>query len=108
MRNRIRFEESAETQNAVGATTTWSTFATVWAAISPLSGAEYYTAMQSLSETTHRVTTRYIAGVNTHMRIVSGDREFNIVAIINVDNRNRELDIMCKEVPGAYHDNRGA
>ncbi|MDM3770553.1 phage head closure protein, partial [Proteus mirabilis] len=49
------------------------------------------------SEATTRILIRYIADIDTSMRIVWGKRIFNIISIIDPYERHRELQLMCKE-----------
>lgn len=77
---------------------TWTDVAEVWAAVEPIRGREYFAAQQVNAETTHRVRIRYLVGVTPMMRILFGARVLRIEAVINVDERNRELQLMCVEV----------
>ena len=52
--------------------------ATVWAAVDPVSGREYYAAEQAQSEVTHKVRLRYRAGVTPGMRVLLGQRRLHI------------------------------
>ena len=84
-----------------GATTTWSTFATVWADVVPLKGREYFQAATANTEVDAMIRTRYITGVTADMRIVHGSTVYDIQSPpINVDGRNRELQMMCKTYGG--------
>lgn len=76
---------------------TWATFATVRAGIEPLKGEERFLAAQRQASTTHRVVTRYVPGVTAAMRVKFGDRYFAIKEILNPQERNRELHLMCEE-----------
>jgi len=84
---------------AGGLTKTWETLATVWAAVEPLRGREYFAAQQVTAEITHKVTLRYLTGVRPEMRVQFGDREFDIMAVINPQERNIYLELMCVEAP---------
>jgi SPP1 family predicted phage head-tail adaptor len=81
-----------------GTTTSWSTFATVWCSIEPLSGRDFFAAQATQSEISHRIRMRYIDGVRPNMRLNHGGRYLLFVAVRNVDERNRELEIDAKEV----------
>lgn len=75
---------------------TWTDVSTgVWASIEPLRGREYFAAKQVNAEIDARITMRYRAGVQTDYRILHGSNEYYIVSIINVEERNRELQLMC-------------
>jgi len=102
LRHRITIQTPSETSDGIGGmTTTWSTFKKIWAAIWPLRGAEYLAAMQITSEITHKIRIRYLSGVTPKMRILFGTRYFDIQSIINPDERNIYLELMCRETTSA-------
>ena len=99
LRHYITIESQATTQNAAGEPSgTWSASSYAYAAIWPLRGSEYLNASQERSSVTHRVRIRYLSGLAPENRIKFGSRYFNIVSIINVDERNIYQDIMASEV----------
>jgi len=79
----------------------WEDVATVWAAVEPLQGREYFAAQQIAAEVTTRITMRYREGMNPQMRIAYGDITYEILAVINPAERGRELQILCRELVGA-------
>lgn len=79
-----------------GFTETWQEVGTVWAAIEPISGREYYEAMQLASDVTHRVRMRYM-DLTPHEKIKYDDRVFDIIAVIDVNMEHRELEVLCNE-----------
>ncbi len=98
LRHKIALETPTETSDGLGGVSTaWSTFKSVYASIWPIKGAEYISAMQTTSEVTHKIRIRYLASVTSKMRIKFGTRYFEIEAIINPDERNIYLEMMCKE-----------
>lgn len=76
---------------------TWATYATVWAAVVPLSGRELIYAQQVSSETNIRITIRYTSSVAVGHRVKYGTRYFDINAVIDRDMRNEQIELMCKE-----------
>jgi SPP1 family predicted phage head-tail adaptor len=80
-----------------GVSTAWGTFNTVYASIWPLKGAEYIAAMQTTSEISHKIRIRYLANVTPKLRIKFGTRYFDIQSVINPDERNIYLEMMCRE-----------
>ena len=76
----------------------WSTLAQVWAAVEPLSGREFMNAQQVESQITHRVRIRARDDVTPDMRISHDSRTLNIESVINIEERDRELHLMCTEV----------
>jgi SPP1 family predicted phage head-tail adaptor len=98
LRHSIIVEQRATTKDSVGQQTlTWSTFATVYAAVEPLSGRELIAAQAIQNETTHRVTLRYLAALVSGMRINFGGRYLNILSVRNIEERDREMICECSE-----------
>lgn len=75
----------------------WVNVATVWAEVRPLGVRERFLSAQTQPEQTHLVRIRYRAGVNAAMRVLFGTRKFDILGVINVDERNAELRLQCRE-----------
>lgn len=99
LRHRVEIQSVAETRDSYGQPIqTWSKFATVWAALEPLRGREFFSAEQFQSKLTTRIRIRYLDGVTTKMRIVFGAYTYNIESIINTTMANKELVLMCSEV----------
>ena len=76
----------------------WVDAATVWAHIEPLRGREYWQAKQVVAEVTGRITIRYLTGIDEKMRVVYGNKIYNILAVINPEERNRTLQLLVREV----------
>ena len=81
----------------IGYADSWADTATVWARIEPLSGRERLAAQRIEDTVTHRVTIRYRSGVSARQRIAFGVRVFNIRAVLDVDERNEWLELLCEE-----------
>lgn len=71
--------------------------ATVWAAIEPLRGREFFAAMTENAEVTTRIRIRYRKDVDRTMTVKYKDSEFEILYIIHPEFGGRELQLMCKE-----------
>lgn len=98
----MSIQSATETRNGYGeAVKTWSTVTTVWASVEPLRGRELFDAEQVQSEISHRVRVRYSGSVTPQNRLLFGSRVLEIQAVINVNERNREMQLMCKEMPDA-------
>lgn len=92
-------QRATETQNAVGEMAkTWATYATVWGSIEPLSGRELQMAQQVQSEVTCNMRIRYKSGVLVSDRVYNGSTYWEVNAVINPDQRNREMVLQCKVV----------
>lgn len=96
LRHRVTIQKPVETQNTYGeAEVRWQDVATVWASVEPLRGREYLAAKQMVSEVEVRVVIRYMAGITAKMKVVHGSDEYLIETVINVMERDREIQLMC-------------
>lgn len=98
LRHRITLMRQVNEINDYGATITeWKSVATVWAEVKPLSGREYFSAQQVQSEITTQIWLRHLDGIKPSMRVKFGERFLEIVAVLNTQERNVSLQLMCKE-----------
>ncbi len=101
LRHRITAQTVSETADGHGEPVpTWTDLLTVGAKVMPLRGGERMAAQQTQAEVTHKVLVRYsatMAGLTAKDRIVWGSRTLEVLANINVGERNRELEIWVKE-----------
>lgn len=85
LRHRVQIQALVPVQDTAGTgeiTDTWTLFADVWANVRPASVREFIAAGISASKVTAAVTVRYLAGVKASMRIVHGDRTYNIEGVL--------------------------
>lgn len=99
LRHKVTIQSRTLTADSYGGQTeTWATFAAgVWAAVEPLTSSEQWRAQQAQASVSHRVTIRYLAGVEPTMRVLFGTRHLNIGSIRNIEERNKELELLCTE-----------
>ncbi len=98
LRHRIKIQQKSVTRGTMGGeTVTWTDVSTVWAAVEPISGREYYAAQQTQAEAQTRIRIRHLAGITTSMRVLWGTRVFDIIDVLDVKERGREIHLMCKE-----------
>lgn len=98
MRHRVTLRKKEIAEDALKQQSeAWTDIATVWAAIEPLSGREYFAASQENTEVTTRITIRYLPGITTDLRVVFGGRVFEVLSAIDPGERNISLILMCKE-----------
>jgi len=100
IRHRIYLQSKVVTRDSFGSEViTWLSEnpRPIFAGIEPLNVREVFLAQQMKSEVTHKVTIRYYSGVQTDWRVLWGSRQFNIVSIINPEERNREMVLLCTE-----------
>ena len=98
-RHRVTIQEPVYTKDASHAPQkTWDDVATVWASVWPLRGREFYAAKSVNSEVETTIRMRYHSDVRNDWRIVHGNNTYVILAVLNLQGRNIELELMCKEV----------
>ena len=97
LRHRVSIQEPEETQNLYGEPeVTWTNVATgIWAGIEPLRGREFFAAKQYNSEIDAKIVMRYRSDVTAKMRVLHSSNEYYVDSVINVGERNRELQLMC-------------
>lgn len=101
LNERITLQSAAVSVDSVGQPVhSWSTFATVWAEVMPVSGREYFRAQSLTQAESIRITMRYLDGVTPSMRVVHGSRTYHIRSVLNVGSRERELELICEVVNG--------
>ena len=71
-------------------------FAT-WARIQPASGREIFRYQHLEQEISHVVTVRYNAKIAQGQYIRKGDRKLYIMSVVNRDERQRFLELACRE-----------
>jgi len=96
----IEIQQSACSQDTTGASVkNWIPFHLTWASIWPLSASEHLSMGKLQGEISHKVRIRYLTGVTSAMRVVFNGRILDIVSPpINKDERNEQLEILCKEL----------
>ena len=99
LRRRVSIQQRDATQDTFGQqATSWTDLYTnVPVAIQALSGRELLAAQAVNSEVSHNINLRYLAGITANMRILYGTRIFNITAVMNIDERNKELMLQAAE-----------
>jgi len=96
---RITIQAKQATQSSYGEeTVTWTDVATVWAQVSPLAGREYLLGRAMEEQNDIRVRIRFIPNLTPSMRILHGNKVYDIQAVQNIDSANKELVLMCKEI----------
>lgn len=99
LNKRIIFQTPPSGKNQYGEIVSeWAVFKAAWANISPVSGRDFFKAETVNSEVTHKVLVRHILGLQPSMRIKYGNRFFSIISILNLQERNMLLQIMCREL----------
>lgn len=108
LRHQIAFQTRGLTQDAIGQqATTWTNYMTgVWSKIEALTGRELLVAQSAQNEFTHKISVRYSALLADPKKVagmrvvwVNGGvtRYFDITTSMNIDERNRQIDILAAE-----------
>jgi SPP1 family predicted phage head-tail adaptor len=98
LRHRLNLQAATETRDSFGGVVlTWSTIATVWGSIEPLSGRELFAAQQVNALISARIRIRYRDDVNARMRVVHEAKSYDIQSVIDPETRHVELELMCAE-----------
>ncbi len=72
--------------------------------IQPLTGQEYMQAQQMQATVRHKLRCVYLPNCSPQVRLTAGEdannptRTFNVRSVVNVGERNRELEWMAEEV----------
>lgn len=99
LRHRITIQDKTVVQNSFGEEDiTWTEFATVWASVEPLRGREFLDGRMVTAEVTTRIRIRHLDGVRPEMRVVHGSTNYDVLAVIHLEERNREDQLMCQEI----------
>ena len=63
----------------------------------PMSGREYEESQKIRAETTYKISTRFFRHITSDMRILYGNREFEIISILDLGGKHDELQIVAAE-----------
>lgn len=100
LRHRVELQRVTVSADAHGdQTKTWTTLATAFASVEPLSGREFLQASQVLSDVTVRITVRgrNEFAITPKDRVKFGDRIFDIRHVVDWGGKGTEWQLMCTE-----------
>ncbi len=101
-RHRVTIQSASESRDTTGELLlTWSAIerGEVWASIDPLSSTERPDSSQQQAIATHTVIIRHSNLTVTHKhRLLFGSRVFNILSVLNQDERSIFYELTCEEV----------
>lgn len=101
LRRRVTLQSPSVTRDSFGdEVITWVDVLTTWASIRPLTGREVEIGKALRGDVTHDVKLRYNANAypGPTWRVVYGSRLLEVKHVINVDERNREVALVCNEI----------
>ena len=97
LRDRVTIQVRSSIDNAAGEPTlSWTDFAAnIHGNVTDMTGREYIAAQAVTNAVTTMIVIRYREGITAAMRAVSTGVTYNIVAVIEPENRRREMHLMC-------------
>lgn len=99
LRHIVTFQEKSNYQNEFGEEVDyWNDVIKTRVGIFPVGGKDFFAAETVQSEVTHKIKMRYSHLIKPNMRVAFGDRHFDIISVINWQEKNIELQLMCKEL----------
>ncbi len=101
-KKRVTLETYAEAPDSFGDAMvgTYTTLAIRWASVNPLRGRELAQFQQVHADVSHRIRLRYDSSLmvlTPKDRVALGSRNFEILSVINIQEANRNLELICKE-----------
>lgn len=98
LRQQITIERETQTKDSVGGySSSWATHIQPFAFVKPISGLERLHAMKLETNVTHKIYIRYVSGLTTKDRVAFNSREMQIHSIINLEERDKWLELTCIE-----------
>jgi len=99
LRHRVTVQTPTGSASAFGEiTNAWSDVATVWAAVEPTNSTERMENEQAKTFTSHRVLMRHRSDVSTTERVKFGSRYLHVNSVINPNEQDQMLELLCTEV----------
>ena len=97
----ITIERRGQSQDATGQLKeTWTKTADVWASIRPTSARDFYASSGARAEISHEIIIRHGPIVRPQDRILYNGRVFEVVAPMNIEERDRYIKMMSIERAG--------
>ena len=109
LRHRVTLQNPVETRLDSGEISVeWQDWQTVWASVEPIGGREFFAAAQLQAEIDARIRLRWIAGLTPRMRAkhvtLGGSPSlialYSVEAVVSLNERGREVHLMCKRRDG--------
>ena len=98
LKNKIIFQQQTQIKDNFGEVkNNWSDVLITWASIQTISGKEQYLSNQNYATLSHKLRVRYSNLINSKQQILFGTRVFKILAVLNIFEKNKELEILVEE-----------
>ena len=98
LRDKITIQVRSSQDNAAGEPVlTWSDFAiNIYANTTDMTGREFVAGQTILNAVTTTMVIRFRRGVTAAMRVVSKGVTYNIQAVLEPENKRREMHLICQ------------
>lgn len=97
-KHKVTFQVATEVDDGEGGfTKSWTSGATVWAEVNPISAVQQLEYRSVGVDATHEIVVRNKLSITEDYRIMFGTREFEILTIENIQERGIVTIITCKE-----------
>lgn len=98
LRQRVTLEEMQRVPDGGGGfVESWSPIVTLFADIKPAGGRERVEHDRLAGRVSHEIVLRYRTGVVPAMRFRTGTRVYEILAVLDFEERHRWLKCLCEE-----------
>jgi len=99
LRHRVTIQHRTHAQDSYGEMDiTYTDGDTIWANIKPMYANELFRAQQINSKINTKIITRFRRDITTVERLKFGTRYFNVLGVIDPEEKHRELQLLCEEV----------
>jgi SPP1 family predicted phage head-tail adaptor len=82
-----------------GFSESWTSFASAWIALAPLSGGDVFGPERNESKARYRVTLRRRGDVSAGQRVIVGPRTFSITAVLDPGPQSQLMTLDAEELP---------
>lgn len=97
-RHYVDFQQPSLTPDGAGGNAkTWSTFASAWGYMQPISGIEDLQGHRLQARVTHEFVTPYLSTVKASHRVLYNGRAMQIREILNLDERGANMKLRLEE-----------
>lgn len=99
IRHRLVLQKAVYARDEIGGTVVmWQDAASLWGSIEPLRGEERFNNQKFEAHRFFKISTRFRADITTSARFRKGERQFLIRSVMNRDEENHTLEMVCEEI----------
>lgn len=99
LRHRITIQKRQISRDEEGnSIETWVDLVTIWSAVEPIRGREYWAASAVQAENDIRIRIRHRRDITTEMRVIYHNRVYNIRSVIDVNELHKETHLIVREL----------